>query len=165
MENLCEYNCWIELLDPIITALLGLLLLSKIESIKNSATKSYDFTKKWADEFYLVCNEYMNGVEKFLSRLHKFQNLNDKNNSIGTKIQLQITDLNLLLPEYDLRIRRMTSLLPKSNTKIESISNEILNKLDSMIKSGKGNFDDVSSLIRDFNKAANETHKEMLKLK
>ena len=164
MENLCEYNCLIGLLGPLITAILGIGLLKKIESIKNSATKSYDFTKKWADEFYIVCNQYMISVEKFITGLHQIQNLSDKNNTLGTKIQLQLMDLNLLLPEYDLRIRRMTSLLPKSNTKIVTISGEIIKKLTTMIESGKGNFDDVSNLIRDFNQAANEAHKEMLKL-
>ncbi len=153
----------VSLLTPIIASIFGIIILRRIESIKNEVSKKYDFNRKWADEFFLSCKEFMECVERYMTLLHQLKSLKDVNNEIGIKYQKECTELNSKLPELEMRIKRLTSLSPINRKDVIEKATEILSYISDMLKKG-GSFDKMIEMNDTFNAATKKAHAEMLKL-
>ncbi len=55
---------------PIIVAIIGISFLRLTESVKARVTKESDFHKKWAEQFFECCQEFMKIVERDLALLN-----------------------------------------------------------------------------------------------
>jgi hypothetical protein len=51
-----------QILTPVLIFIFGFLFLRSIESTKNQIERQSHFTKKWADEFFGTCDEFMKNV-------------------------------------------------------------------------------------------------------
>ena len=71
---------------PIIVAIFGTLLLRRIESVKAEVAKQSEFDKKWAEQFFGCCQEFMNSIERELAILNFLQGLENPNDEFGTGI-------------------------------------------------------------------------------
>ncbi|MGH8354087.1 MAG: hypothetical protein ACRERY_11275 [Pseudomonas sp.] len=49
---------------PIVVAILGILLLRRIEGVKAAVAKQSEFHKKWAEQFFECCQEFMKALER-----------------------------------------------------------------------------------------------------
>ncbi|MGA2143186.1 MAG: hypothetical protein ABSG94_12305 [Brevinematales bacterium] len=152
------------LLTPIIAGIFGVILLYRIESIKNEISKKHDFNRKWADEFFIACKEFMQCVERYMTLLHQFQAIKDPKSETSIKYQKECTELNAKLPELEMRIKRLTSMSPKNRRELINKATDILSYISSMIKTGKGNFDEMILKNDAFNAVAKIAHAEMLEL-
>ena len=145
-------------LNPIFILFLGWFILRRVESIKNQVSKQYEFSSKWANEFFKTCQEYMNAIEKNLSLLHFLNKLEEKNSDLGKKIQKEITELNQKIPELQLRLKRLSVFAYKSKGAIIKKSESIQDKISNMLNTGIGNFDEVILLLDEFNKEIKKGH-------
>jgi hypothetical protein len=99
---------------PIIVGILGVLLLRRIESIKAEVAKQSEFHKKWAEQFFDCCQEFMSSIEKELAVLLFLTGLKDPNTEVGTELQKEISRLHPVISELELRIRRSVVFAPKT---------------------------------------------------
>jgi len=149
--------------SPIIIAIFGIFILRKIESIKNQTSKQFEFSSKWANDFFTCCQQYMSTIEKHISLLFFLNGLKEKNNELGTRIQKMITELNIEIPELQLRLKRLSVFSPVSKTELIRLSDEIQNKISEIINTRQGNLDKIIELINKFNIQSKIVHAEMQK--
>ena len=71
---------------PIVVAILGILLLRRIESVKASVAMQSDFRKRWADQFFQCCQSFLVALERELALLTVVAGLDDPNSEYGTQL-------------------------------------------------------------------------------
>jgi hypothetical protein len=152
-------------ITPVAVVVLGVILLRKIEGIKAEVAKNSAFISKWAEEFWITCQEFMKCTERYMTLLHQLASLLDKDDDVGKKYQRECTELNAKLPELELRIRRLVTFAPKNGKDVIAPAKDILSMLSSILKTGKGNFDDLFSKVDSFNQTARSAHAEMMGIK
>lgn len=133
--------------------------------IKHEIAKKHSFNVKWADEFFLTNKKFMNGIERYLALLSSLQNMKTPNDQLDTQYQQELNALNVNLPEFQIRLKRLTLLCPKNQKEIINFSEDILSKLSEMVQTQHGNFDTIKNLLIDFNKSVKKGHAEILKIK
>jgi len=150
-----------QLVTPILIFIFGILFLKSIEHTKKQIERQSHFYKKWADEFFSTCDEFMKCTERMLALLH-FVVHNPNINETYSHYQKEFNDLFPTLLELELRIRRFVPFAPKFGNAVANDASEIFNKLSELFKQKKGNVDPIINLITEFNKAAKLAHNEML---
>lgn len=150
-----------QLVTPILIFIFGILFLKSIESTKKHIERQSHFYKKWADEFFITCDEFMKCTEHMLALLH-FLVHNQNINETYSHYQKEFNDLYLKLLEVELRIRRLVPFAPKFGNTVQNNASEICTKFSELFEQKKGNVDPIVNLIFEFNKAAKLAHGEML---
>ncbi len=150
---------------PIVVAILGVLLLRRIEGVKALVAKQSDFHKKWADEFFSCCQQFMQALERDLALLTVLGGLQEPNGKLGTEMQEEISRLNARLSELELRIRRCVVFAPRSGAGVSQAASECISLTALLLKSLKGNLDEIIWKMNEFNVASRRAHGEMLGLK
>jgi len=163
---MCEF--WLEaakvLLTPIVVAILGVLLLRRVEGIKSEVAKQSDFNKKWAEQFFECCQEFMRALERELALLNALATLENPNDELGTKLKKEISQLHPTLSELELRIRRSVAFAPLTGGAATKAADECIKLTGALTASMKGNFDEIINKMNEFNVASRKVHEEMLGL-
>ena len=114
--NIADLKDWADILSklamPFLLAWVGLLLLRQAEERKAGISRSSDFKKRWADNFYDSSHEFMSSTERYMSALNQLQGMKDPNGTFGTKLQQELSELNVRLGELHLRIQRLAYFAP-----------------------------------------------------
>ncbi|MGE4384957.1 MAG: hypothetical protein AB7E39_03730 [Endomicrobiaceae bacterium] len=150
-----------QLFTPILIFIFGILFLKSIESTKKHIERQSHFYKKWADEFFNTCDDFMKCTERVLALL-TFVSHNPDINETCPHYGKEYNDLFTRLLELELRIRRVVPFAPKFGNAVANNASEIFTKLSELFEQKKGNVDPIVNLIFEFNKAAKLAHGEML---
>lgn len=150
---------------PIVVAIMGILLLRRIEGVKALVAKQSDFHKKWADEFFSCCQQFMQALERDLALLTVLGGLQEPNGKLGIEVQEEISRLTAKLSELELRIRRCVVFAPTSGVTVARTANDCISLTASLLKSMQGNLDEIIGKMNEFNIASRKAHAEMLGLR
>jgi hypothetical protein len=149
---------------PIVLAAFGLLLLRRIESVKAIVAKQSGFETKWAELFFECCQEFMKALERDLSLWKCLSGLEKPNDEFGSDLQRQISQLNVAIPELELRIRRCIVFAPSTGAEVAATVDECMRLLKELTVQRKGNLDEIILKMNEFNNASRTAHAEMLGL-
>jgi len=150
------------LLTPIVVVVLGVLLLRRIEGVKATVAHQSEFHRRWADQFFECCQQFMNAIEKELAVLRFLSDSKEPNNETGTKLQNEISLLLPVILELELRIRRSVVFAPTTGPAVSQAANECIALTHALFRMRKGNLDEVIVKMNEFNVAARTAHAEML---
>jgi len=158
------------ILTPIVIVILGILLLRRIEGVKALVARESDFQKKWADEFFLCCQQFMQASERHLALLTALSLSRDLDGKVGTEMRNEINWLNAKLMELELRIRRNVVFSPTHGESVKRVSKEWIELMKRMLenlklKTGGQNFDEIIEKINEFNRSSRQAHAEMLEIR
>jgi hypothetical protein len=156
-----------KLIAPIaVTALIGLLLLRRIEGVKALVAKEAEFHKKWGEQFFECSQKFMQAVERELAILTSLANfkLGDENEWFEVELRHELFRLIPTIMELDLRIRRIVEFAPSSCYAVKNASSECIKLTSALISSRQGSLDDIIKKIDEFNKASINAHAEMLRI-
>ncbi|MBS1157994.1 MAG: hypothetical protein H6R15_413 [Proteobacteria bacterium] len=157
---------WVDALSKLATPFalvwIGLLIVKRVEMRKAGVARSSDFKKRWADNFYDTSQEFMRSTERYMSILNQFQLITDPDGVHGTKLQEELSLLNVRLGELHLAIRRLSYFAPTKGLDAIKTATSVQDYLAELIRSRKGSFDKLISLQNAFNQAVREAHAEML---
>jgi hypothetical protein len=147
---------------PIVLAILGILLLRHVETIKAQVAKRSDFKKRWADGFFETCQGLMLAVERCVALLNSLQSSSDPNGEFGKRCQKEFTDLFPHISELEFRIRRYVTLTPNNGDGVSKKAKAMVDYLGEIVRQRHGSIDTLFSKISDFNHAAISAHGEIL---
>jgi len=166
-----ELDMWLELgkiaasmATPIVVAVVGILLLRRIEGIKAAVAKQSEFHQRWADEFFACCQGFMQALERDMALLTMLARMEDPNGKLGAKLQEEVSRLHPKLSELELRIRRSVVFAPSSGGAVTKSARECITLTGKLIASRKGSADDIIKEMNEFNIASRKAHAEMLGL-
>ena len=166
-----ELEFWLEfgkvaasIATPIVVAILGVLLLRRVESVKAAVAKQSEFHRKWADQFFDCGQQFMQAIERDLALLTVLAGLKNPNDAFGVALQEEISKLNARLSELELRIRRSVVFAPSTGGAVTKASSECIGLLRNLLASMKGNLDEIIGKMNEFNVASRKAHAEMLGL-
>jgi len=149
-----------EISTPFLVFIFGIILLRKTEQIKSSVNRSSDFSVKWANEFFEVYRHFLNETEETMNLLFHLQQADEKE---GDKIVEKLRNVLVLLTKSELHMSIMLSSFPKIESNLNKHSHDIIVSLSEMIKTKKGNFDDLKLIVANFSNSARNVHGELLK--
>jgi len=149
---------------PFILAYVGVLLVRSIETAKAEVTRASDFSKKWADAFFDVSNEFLQTAERYAAILNYLQSMSDPNSPFGTKLQEEASEYNVRLGELGLRVERFAYYAPTAGAEAVRASQALVAYLGSMVTARMGSFDQLVSRQSSFSQAAHRVHAEMLRI-
>jgi len=157
---------WVDVLAklaiPFVLAWIGFLIVRRVETQKAGVARSSDFKKRWADSFYETAQEFMRSTERYMSALNQLQSMQNPNGSFGTKLQEELSALNVRLGELHLGITRLAYFAPNWGPSAVNTATAVQDYLGEIVRSIKGSFDKLVSLENAFNQAVREAHAEML---
>jgi hypothetical protein len=166
-----EVEIWLEvgklaasIATPIVVAILGVLLLRRIESVKATVAQQSGFHKKWADQFFECCQLFMQALERELALLTSLFGLKSPNDEFGAELQKEISRLHPTLSELELRIRRSVVFAPLTGGAVAKAASECIALTGTLVAMKKGNMDDIIDKMNEFNVASRKAHAEMLGL-
>ena len=167
-------DCWLSistLASSIATAIASIaaivistLLLRKIEGIKIAVAGKSEFHKRWAEQFFDCCQNFMQAVEKELALLTILSSSKDKNGELGAEWQKEASCILPIISELELRIRRSIVFAPQTGDTVTAAASKCTAQLSKLISSGQGSVDPIISEMNAFNVASHEAHAEMLNL-
>lgn len=164
-----EISFWLEIgkligsiSTPFVVTIIGVLLLRRIEAVKAGVAKQSEFHKKWAEQFFECCQEFMQAIERDLALLTIAAGLKDPNDEFGAELQKEISRLHPTLSELELRIRRSVVFAPTAGGSVTSAAGECIALVGRLISARAGNLDQIISKMNDFNVASRKAHAEML---
>ena len=167
-----EMQVWLEvgnlvasIATPFVVAILGTLLLRRIEGIKATITRQSEFQKKWAEQFFECGQLFMQALERELAILTSLFDLKTPNDEFGAELQKEISRLHPTLSELELRIRRSVVFAPSTGPIVAKAAGECIKLTGALVATKKGNVDDIISKMNEFNVASRKAHAEMLGLK
>ena len=148
---------------PIVVAILGVLLLRRIEGVKATVANQSEFHKKWAEQFFGCCQEFMKALERELTLLTVLAGLANPDDEFGSELQKEISRrLHPNLLELELRIRRSVVFAPSTGNLVTKAASECLALTGALVASKKGNLDEIIGKMNEFNVASRNAHAEML---
>jgi len=166
-----EVGFWLEvgkvaasIATPIVVAIIGILLLRRIESVKATVAKQSEFHRKWADQFFECGQEFMQAIERDLALLTTLAGLKNPNDAFGVALKEEISQLTTTLSELELRIRRSVVFAPFTGSAVTKASSECIALLRNLLAAMKGNVDEIIEKMNEFNVASRKAHAEMLGL-
>ncbi len=164
-----EISFWLEIgklvgsiSTPIVVTVLGVLLLRRIEAVKAGIAKQSEFHRKWAEQFFECCQEFMQAIERDLALLTVIAGLKDPNDDFGTELQKEVSRLNSTLSELELRIRRSVVFAPIAGGSVTNSAGECIALVGKLLSSRAGNLDQIIGKMNEFNVASRRAHAEML---
>ncbi|HEX7499877.1 MAG TPA: hypothetical protein VF524_06170, partial [Polyangia bacterium] len=128
---------------PIVVAVVGVLLLRRIEGVKAVVARQSDFQKRWAEEFFVCCQSYMQALERDIALLNVRQGLKAGTERIRAELEEEIHRLLPTLCEFELRIRRSVIFAPESGTAVREAARACVVFFDKLFASGGGNVDEI----------------------
>lgn len=165
MESWFEIGKFVaSITTPIVVAIIGILLLRRVEGVKALVAKQSDFHKKWADEFFSCCQQFMQVLERVLALLTVLSGLQEPNGKLGVEIKEEISRLSTKLSELELRIRRCVVFAPTTGETVARTANGCLSLTAGLLNSLQGNLDEIIGKMNEFNIASRKAHAEMLGL-
>jgi hypothetical protein len=150
------------ILTPIVVAVLGILLLRRVEGVKAAVAHQSEFHRKWAEQFFECCQQFMNAIEKELAVLRFLSDSKDPNGDTGTKLQKEISLLLPAILELELRIRRSVVFAPTTGPAVSQAANACITLTGTLFRLRQGNLDEIIEKMNEFNVAARRAHAEML---
>jgi hypothetical protein len=150
------------ILTPIVIAVLGILLLRRVEGVKAAVAHQSEFHRKWAEQFFECCQQFMNAIEKELAVLRFLSDSKDPNTETGTKLQEEISLLLPVILELELRIRRSVVFAPTTGPAVSLAANACITLTSTLFRLRQGNLDEIIEKMNEFNVAARRAHAEML---
>jgi len=103
------FGTLLALLPTLVVALVGWLLLRRLEEIKSEVARYSDFNRKWADVFFDDCQRFMISVERVLALLSMLTVRANRNDDTGMKWQHEVNDLLVVVTEYRFRLKEIGS--------------------------------------------------------
>jgi hypothetical protein len=156
----------IEIVKSILPSLIvGVLLLRYIESTKANVAKQSDFHKRWADEFFSCCQQFMQALERELALLNVLGKSTNLNEELKTEILEEISRLHPKLSELELRIRRNIVFAPVSGNTVTRTAKDCISLIHQFTRSLQGDLDEIIDKMNEFNIASRNAHEEMLGLR
>lgn len=152
------------LVTPIVVAILGVILLRKVESVKMGIAQHSQFKNKWAEMFFDCCQDFLKSMERQLAVLQMLSTLEDPNDELGTALQKEISNLNVTIVALEVRVRRCVVFAPATGRAVTTASDECISLTRNLLSSLKGNLDDIVNKMNEFNIASRNAHAEMLGL-
>ncbi len=149
---------------PIVVAIIGIVLLRRIEGVKALVAKQSEFHKKWAEQFFECCQAFMQATERDLALLTVLARSKDPNDDIGTQLQEEVTRLHGTLCELELRIRRCVVFAPSTGGAVTQAAHACMSLTFELINSRQGNVDPIIVKMNEFNVSSRKAHAEMLGL-
>ncbi len=149
---------------PIVVAVVGVLLLRRIEGVKAVVAKQSEFQKSWAEEFFGCCQKFMQALERDLALLTVLGGLKAGTEKLRAEVEEEIGRLHPTLSELELRIRRSVVFAPVSGAAVTEAASACLSLTGKLIASGGGNVDEIIFQMNRFNIASRKAHAEMLGL-
>lgn len=150
------------LATPIVVGIFGLLLLRRIEGIKSEVAKQSDFHKKWAEQFFGCCQEFMQALERQLSVLSFV--VKNPNSEVASELLKELNFLNITIAELQVRIRRSVVFAEKTGLDVTQAADHSFKLLSDGLSSKKLNVEEILGKMNEFNIAARKAHEEMLGL-
>lgn len=147
---------------PIVVFILGFFLLRCIEAIKDSVAMRSDFPRRWADNFFECCQDFMAALERETALLAYVSRLDDPNGEIGTPLQKENSTLHLLIGELELRIRRNVVFAPQNGSEVRATASSCFELLSKLMSAKQGNLDEIFEKVNLFNEKAKMAHAEMI---
>ena len=164
-----EMKFWLEigklaasLATPIVVAILGILLLRRIEGVKAAVATRSEFHKKWAEQFFGCCQEFLQSLEREMALLIVLAGSKSPNDQIGIELQREIGRLNHNILELKLRIARNVVFAPSTGGAVVKAANECYDLVAALLASKKGNPAEITGKMNEFNVASRKAHAEML---
>ena len=150
------------LLPTGVAAMIGLLLLRKLEQVKSEVARHSDFNRRWADLFFDSSNTFMVSVERLLALYWLLGDAPDPNDQSGTELQRQANALLPILVENRFRIQRLVALAPSKGLAAYTAANRVFEEVAKVTQTRKANVEELRGHIDAFNHAARKAHSEML---
>lgn len=150
------------LLPTGVAAVIGWLLLQRLEEVRSEVARRSDFSRRWADLFFDASHTFMVSVERLMTLYHFLSNSADPNDQQGMEWQRQANALLPGLVENYFRIQRLAVLAPSRGAAAEVAATQILESTEKLTKTRTGNLGDLRREIDAFNQAVREAHSEML---
>ncbi len=169
-----DNNSWLEVLKalssfatPTMVLVFGVLVLRRIEGIKAAVARQSDFRRKWADQFFDSCQEFLRALERELAVLTSFTKLKtlDEHDDLGKELLKEISRLHPRISELELRIRRCVVFAPTAGSEVTRAAKACIDLVSSLTANKKGNFDEIIEQMNVFNTAARRAHAELLDLR
>jgi hypothetical protein len=150
------------LLPTGVAAVLGGLLLRRLEQVKLEVARRSDFSRRWADLFFDASHTFMVSVERLMTFYHLISGAADQNDQQSTEWALQANALHPVLIENYFRIQRLAVLAPSGGSAAEAAATQVLESIEKLTKTRTGNLGDLRREIDAFNRAVRSAHAEML---
>ena len=154
----------VSVVTPIVVAIIGVLLLRRIEGVKALVASQSEFNKKWAEEFFDCCQRFMQTLERELALLTILTALKNPDGKFGTELQEEINRLNPTLSELELRIRRSVVFAQSAGGSVTRAAHECVTFTGELLERKEGNLDDIINEMNNFNIVSRRAHAEILGL-
>lgn len=154
----------VSLLTPIITTVLGIVIVRYIEGIKVEAIKRSAFHVRWADEFFDACQQFLRALEHEIAILTFLTHRADRNDEDGIKMQRDQGEIHFQAYELQLRIRRCAGFAPQNSENLSKIAEESFSLVNKLVTDRRGDLDPVFQKLNEFNNCARRAHAEILAL-
>ena len=152
-----------KLVTPFLLALLGLILIRKVERAKAVVTRASEQKKKWADTFYDASQAFAQGCERFMSVVHHYSS--NQSPDIKKKLLNEIWDLTVLNGELAMRIERLAASAPATGSTTSGRAKTVQQCLEQVLAPGGSvNVDKAKKLLAELSEAMLATHRELLEL-
>lgn len=158
--TLSEIKIIAEICTPFLVFIFGIIILRKTEQIKSSVNRSSDFSVKWANEFFIVYKKFLDETEEMMNLLFHLQSAKEKEED---EIVEKFNKLVISLTKSELHMSIMLSSFPKIESDLNKHGKDIIAWLSDMIKTKKGNFDELKKIVANFSNSARNVHGELLK--
>ncbi len=149
-------------LPTCVGAIIGLLLLRRLEQVKSEVVRRSDFNRRWAELFFDTSNTFMVSVERLLTLYCFLSGAPDPNDQLGLERQRQANDLLFILSENRFRIQRLVALARSKGPDTGAAANRVFETVAKLTQFRQGNVEEIRHQIDDFNYAARRAHAEML---
>jgi hypothetical protein len=150
------------LLPSVIVALIGMLLLRRLEGIKSEVSRRSDFNQKWADLFFDASNALMVSVEHIMT--YAFLLVSDKNENSPKRIewQQQMNEALNVLVENGYRIDRLSALAASKGPAAKKAADDLFESVKELFNTKRVNLGELRDKINTFNRTVREAHSEMI---
>lgn len=149
---------------PIVVAIIGILLLRRVEGVKALVAKQSEFQKKWAEEFFASGQQFLRALERDFALLTVLFGLKDPQGKLGNELYDEVCRLNATLTELELRIRRCIVFAPCSGEAVTKSASDCFTLTAQLLATHQCDFDVIVNAMNEFNKASRKAHAEMLGL-
>ncbi len=150
------------LVPTCVGAVIGLLLLRRLEQVKAEVVRHSDFNRRWAELFFDSSNTFMVSVERLLALYCLLTVAQDPNDQLGLGRQGQVNELLPVLAEHRFRILRLVVLAPPKGAEAGVAANRLFESVAKLTQARQGNVEELRCQINEFNFAARKAHAEML---
>lgn len=162
-------NLSVRLANPVVVAVLGILLLRRVEGIRAAVTQKSEFRRKWAEQFFDCCQEFLETLGRELALLTALSaDTQNKNTSNKAEVFEEIRRLGIRLAELELSIKRSIVFAPSRGLSVWKAVEQCMadrKKLSAELREGKrASVDPTIETMNAFNVASREAHREMLGL-